>query len=290
MAEYIDRYDAFASYLCGQGYLVAGEDFLGHGQTALSERDLGYFAGQDPATVLVRDVHRLKKTVQALWPGIPVYIIGHSMGSFVVRNYLCRYGTGIGGAVVMSTGMQPLALLRLSKLIAGLQGALMGERHKSGLINFLAFGSYTKKIPKARTPMDWLSVSEANVDRYNEDPLCGFTFTVNGFKTLFELIYRLHDRKNLEKMPKDLPVLFVAGDADPVGDYGKAVESVYRTFREELGMRDVELHMFAGDRHELLQEDDKEDVYRVIGTWIAERTARSTAGGAAGRLRREGNR
>ena len=268
MAEYIERYEELAAFLCSRGYLVTGEDLLGHGQTAESKEDLGYFCEQDPATVLVRDVHRLKKTVQSEYPGLPIFILGHSMGSFITRNYLCRYGTGVQGAVIVGTGMQSKGLLCLSRGIAAVQGVLFGSRHKAELINGLAFGGYNKQVPDAKTAMDWLSVRRDNVDDYNNDPLCGFTFTVNGFRTLFELIWRLHDRDLLEKMPKMLPVLFVAGSADPVGDYGKAVEKVYKSFRDELGMQDVTMHLVDGDRHEVLNEDDRETTFAVIADWM----------------------
>ena len=273
MAEYIDRYDELAAYLCGLGYLVTGEDFLGHGGTAQSPEELGYFCEQDPATVLVRDVHRLKKTVQAAHPGLPVFIIGHSMGSFVVRNYLCRYGSGVDGAVIMGTGMQPRPLILFSRAVAAVSQAALGSRHRAQLINLLAFGTYNKRVPHARTPMDWLSANQENVRNYNGDPLCGFTFTANGFATLFALIDRLYQKKTVAQMPQTLPVLFVAGDEDPVGDYGRAVRRVYDSFRGELGMQDVELCLFAGDRHELVAEDDRQDVFAAIGTWLEKRRA-----------------
>ncbi len=268
MAEYIERYEELAAFLCDRGYLVTGEDLLGHGQTAESKDDLGYFCEQDPATVLVRDVHRLKKTVQSEYPGIPIFILGHSMGSFITRNYLCRYGTGVRGAVIVGTGMQSKGLLCLSKAMVAVQEVLFGSRHKASLINGLAFGGYNKQIPDAKTPMDWLSARRDNVDNYNNDPLCGFTFTVNGFKTLFELIWRLYNRDLLEKMPKMLPVLFIAGNADPVGEYGKAVERVYNSFRDELGMQDVTMHLMDGDRHEVLNEDDREKTFAIIADWM----------------------
>ena len=142
-----------------------------------------------------------------------------------------------------------------------------GAKHPSGLMNALSFGNYNKKIPDSKTQMDWLTKEESIVDAYLEDPLCGFTFTVNGFQTLLELVNRLYKKKNLEKMPKELPVLFASGDADPVGGYGKGVKRAYRSFLD-MGMKHVELKLYENDRHELLNEMDREQVYADIYGWM----------------------
>ena len=251
MAEYIDRYHRLAVFLAEKGILVVGNDHLGHGKSIYNKGDekhtgsshpYGYFCSQDPATTAVKDVHRLKKMIQEENPGVPYLMLGHSMGSFILRNYLCAYGTGIDGAIIMGTGMQPRALLGFSKKLV-------------------------KKISHPVSAMDWLSRDSVEVAKYNEDPLCGFTFTLGGFATLFELIDRLHDKTRLEKMPKNLPVLFMSGTKDPVGDYGKAVEGVYRSFRE-LGMTNVNIKLYEDDRHELVNESDREMVWKDIYEWV----------------------
>lgn len=155
----------------------------------------------------------------------------------------------------------------MGKMVAAVQNVVCGSRHPSGLLNALSFGSYNKKIGNARTVMDWLTKEEKIVDAYIEDPLCGFTFTVNGFRTLFELVGRLYKRENLEKMPKDLPVFFVAGAEDPVGDYGKGVQKAYRSF-QDIGMKNVRMKLYEGDRHELLNESDRNQVYEDIYQWV----------------------
>lgn len=267
MAEYVERYEEFAQYLTSVGFVVTGEDHMGHGKSVGKDGKLGYFCEQDPATVLVRDVHRLKKSTQALYPDVPYIILGHSMGSFIVRNYMFRYGTGINGAIIMGTGMQSKNLLVLSKLVAWLQSALFGSRHVSTLINTLAFGSYNKEIPNAETLFDWLSRDRERVKRYIDDPLCGFTFTVNGFSTLFELISRLHRPENLERVPKNLPVLFLSGTADPVGDYGKGVRKAFDSL-QAVGLENMQLKFYEGARHELLNETTREETIRDIYRWI----------------------
>ncbi len=270
MAEYIERYNEFATYLAERGILVAGNSHLGHGKSIGENGKPGYFCKQDAATVLVRDVHRLKKMVQQDYPGIPCFIMGHSMGSFVVRNYLCRYGTGVEGAIIMGTGMPPKALAAISKGIARLQMVFLGDSHPGKMLDKLAFGGYNKKIENPKTAHDWLSVSEENVRAYKADDLCGFLFTVNGFHTLFELIYRLHKPGNLKNMPVTLPVLFIAGGEDPVGDYGEGVKKVAQSFKD-MGMQDVTLSIREDVRHEILNEDDRVEVYEEIFQWITEK-------------------
>ena len=270
MAEYIDRYDEFASYLAGKGILVVGDDHLGHGRSVRQGEPYGYFCKEDAATVLVRDEHRLKKMTQEQYPNIPYIILGHSMGSFITRNYLFRYGSGIDGAVIVGTGMQPKITLLSARMLAGLQRIFCGPKHVSGLLNVAAFGAYNKRIASRKTLFDWLSRNEENVRRYIEDPLCGFTFTINGFQTLFHLIWNLHDEKRLQEMPKRLPVLFLSGEDDPVGNYGQGVKQVYQSFLRA-GLENVQIKLYPEDRHEILNEVDRENVYDDVYRWILQR-------------------
>ncbi len=270
MAEYIERYEEMAQYFAGKGILVTGDDHLGHGRSVAKGGTYGYFCSQDPATVVVRDVHRLKKMTQEDYPGIPYVILGHSMGSFITRNYLFRYGTGIQGAIICGTGSQPALLVKFSRGLAALQGLIFGQKHVAKMIDKLAFGNYNKMVTDQRTAFDWLCRDEKAVDAYIKDPLCGFTFTVNGFKTLFTLIDRLNKAENLQNMPKDLPVFFIAGDKDPVGNYGEGVKQAYESF-EKAGMERLALKLYPEDRHEILNELDKYQVYDDLYPWIVER-------------------
>ena len=267
MAEHIGRYEELAEYLCSRGYLVVGEDHLGHGRTAeINKAKRGYICEKHMDTCLVRDVHRLKKIIQQEYPGVPIFIMGHSMGSFIMRNYMYRYGTGIDGCIVMGTGHQSRGLLRVSRTVAAVQGFILGDDHVSSVIDKLAFGAYNRRIKDLKTPYDWLSRDRERVQKYIEDPYSGFTFTVNGFKCLFKLIWKLTDDENLEQMPLELPVLMVSGAEDPVGDYGRAVKQVYDSYIA-LGMKDVTLKLYPEDRHELTNELDRETVYEDIYKW-----------------------
>lgn len=271
MAEYVERYEEFARYMAKKGVLVTGEDHLGHGKSVPQGGVYGYFCKQDPATVVVRDVHRLKKMTQEEYPGVPYVILGHSMGSFIFRNYLSRYGTGIQGAIICGTGSMPAPVILSAKAVAKIQKLFVGEKHISKLLDSLAFGSYNKRIKQHETAFDWLAGNKPVVEAYMKDPLCGFVFTVNGFETLFELINRAQKPENMRKIPKELPVFFIAGEEDPVGDYGAGVERVYKSYKEELGIKNVKIKLYAGDRHEILNESDKEQIYEDIYPWLMER-------------------
>lgn len=269
MAEYVERYEEFAEYLTARGIVVTGEDHLGHGKSVNTAAGgkFGYFCEQDSATVLVRDVHRLKKITEELYPDVPYIIMGHSMGSFITRNYMYKYGMGISGAIIMGTGMQSPVTLWIARAAVAVQKLFCGSRHVSKLIDKLAFGSYNKKVSNPRTPFDWLSREPARVDAYIADPLCGFVFTVNGFGTLFELVSRLYKKENLRQTPGGLPVYMISGTADPVGGYGKGVQRAYHSL-VAAGLRNIKLKLYEGGRHELSNETNREEVIRDIYDWM----------------------
>ena len=267
MAEYVERYEEFARFLVEKGFVVTGEDHLGHGKSVGEKGKYGYFCEQDPATVLVRDVHRLKKLTEEKYPDVPYIIMGHSMGSFITRNYMFGHGAGLDGVVIMGTGMEPLITVEAAKAAASVQKLFLGDRHRSRLIDRLAFGTYNKKIENPRTAFDWLSRDGSRVEQYMADPQCGFVFTVNGFGALFELISRLYRKECLARIPKELPVYMVSGTADPVGGYGKGVEKAYRSLKEA-GLKNVNLKLYGDGRHELLNETNREEVMRDICLWM----------------------
>lgn len=267
MSEYIERYEELAEYLTGHGYVVTGEDHMGHGKSVGPKNIYGYFCEKDPVTTLVRDVHRLKKRTQELYPEVPYVMLGHSMGSFIVRIYMCRYGTGINGAIILGTGMQTMSLLRASKVTAAVQKFVMGSDHVSNFIDKAGFGGYNQEIENPRTKYDWLTRDEAKVNEYIADPLCGFVFTVNGFETLFELISRQYRVEDLKRIPKKLPVLILSGSDDPVGEYGKGVQRTYESLRNA-GLENVGMKLYQGARHELLNETNRAEVMSDINRWL----------------------
>jgi alpha-beta hydrolase superfamily lysophospholipase len=268
MQEYIDRYDEFANFLAEKGILVIGNDHLGHGGSVGERGTLGYFCKNDPATVLVRDAHRLKKMTQEDYPGVPCFILGHSFGSFVAREYITRYGTGIKGAIIQGTAYMPSGTVKsLGGLVNFLQ-VVMGEKYRSTMVNNMAFKGYLKKIPNPRTQQDWLSHNEASVDKYVADPACNFVFTLNGFKTMAELLKRVQDVEKMEDIPKNLPILITGGKEDPVGSYGDALKRLYTIYTNELHIENVELKLYDGMRHELQQEIGRETVFEDQYNWL----------------------
>ena len=266
MVEYIGRYDAFAEYLAKNGFGVIGHDHLGHGQSIADEKQLGYFAAENPDEKVLKDMESVTKKAKETFPGVKHFILGHSMGSFMVRRYLVLYGNETDGAIIMGTGYIPGAVagvgLNLSKLVKSTKG----EYYRSNLLTNLALGSNNKPFEPARTPVDWLSRNEENVDRYMADPLCGYQFTANAFIGFFTVIASLPKKENLEKMPKGLPILITSGELDPVGGK-KACESLYADY-QALGLTDVTLKLYPEDRHEILNEVDREQVYADIRGWL----------------------
>ncbi|MBR4831983.1 MAG: lysophospholipase [Butyrivibrio sp.] len=269
MQEYIDRYDEFARFMAEKGILVMGNDHLGHGGSVTSGKGTyGYFCKKDPATVLVRDAHRLKKMTQEDYPGVPVFILGHSFGSFVAREYITRYGTGIKGAIIQGTAFASSGTLGFTKFLVAILSAIMGEKYRSSLINNMAFKGYLKNIPGAKSKFDWLSHNEESVKKYEQDPACNFVFTLNGFKTMAELLTRIQDPDKMEDIPKNLPILITGGKEDPVSGYGEALERLCGIYKTQLQIKDVELKVYDGLRHELQQEIGRETVFEDQYSWI----------------------
>ena len=268
MSEYIERYDEVATWFAQRGVLVTGNDHLGHGKSIREGEPYGYFCEQDPATVIVRDVHRLKKLTQEQYPSVPYFILGHSMGSFVLRNYLFKYGSGIDGAIISGTATQPKGAVKAGLFLTGLEGLFKGEKHVSELLSKIALGDKSKIEPEHRN--DWLCTDYEVVKKYDADPLCGFTFTVNGFKTLFTLIDRQNDFGNVIKIPKKLPILIISGKEDPIGNFGEGVIKVKEEFLRAQ-MTDVTMNLYDNLRHEVLNEPSKEEIYGQIFDWINKR-------------------
>lgn len=266
MTEYVDRYDRFARFLADNGFLVVGNDHLGHGQSVTAEDRLGFFAEEDGNKKVLSDIHRLHEITAAAYSDKPYFMLGHSMGSFLCRQYAAEHGNTLSGAIIMGTGMQPAAVTAFGKELCRLIAGRKGWDHRSGMVDRIATGSYNKKF-EGNTGYEWLSTDREHVAKYAKDPLCTYMFTVNGYYNMFDSIYKLAGKSYVEGMPKDLPVLFVSGADDPVGDYGKAVQKVYDSFRK-MGMKDVALILYPGDRHEILSEKDKETVDRDILSWM----------------------
>ncbi|MCH5325328.1 MAG: alpha/beta hydrolase [Eubacterium sp.] len=264
MREHIGRYEDFARFLTDRGYIVCGNDHLGHGNTAKSPDDLGYFAPKDGWSYLINDLHRLTVIMKNKYPSLPYVMIGHSMGSFIARLYAVRFSDELDAAIFMGTG-DDKALSELGVRAARSASAINGERHRSDRLNTLIFGAYNERIKDRRTDYDWLSRDSAAVDGFMSDEKCDFIFTCSAFVDLTVLLSRVSSKKWAEQFPKELPVLLAAGTDDPVGGYGKGVLKVYEKLLAQGCHADIKL--YPGARHELLNETIKNDVYNDLLWW-----------------------
>ena len=267
MIEHIERYDDFANYLAERGILIVGNDHLGHGKSVTSHDEFGYFNASDSSKTVVDDLHQLTTLIKSKYPGIPYFLLGHSMGSFMARRYIMTYGNELDGAIIMGTGQQPALALKAGKLLVHLISLFKPMTYRSKLIEQACFGTYNNRFKPRRTKSDWLSQDTAVVDAYIQDPFCDFTFTLNGYLTLFNTLSFIRRTQNIKQIPKSLPIFMVAGKEDPVGNFGKMVRKVYNHYKK-IGIQDISLKLYENDRHELLNELDKKQVYADLYTWL----------------------
>lgn len=266
MIEHIGFYEEFAGYLADLGVAVVGHDHLGHGRTA-GEGKLGIFSPKDGYRYLVRDLNRIRKAAGRRFPHVPYFLMGHSMGSFMVRRYLTVFGEGLSGAVLMGTGNQPKCLVHLGLLLAEGASKLLGADYRSWMFQNLFRKTMNRRIHPVRTSMDWLAVNKEWVERYMADEFCCFAFTSSGYRDLLRMVADSENRTLLKRVPKELPLLFVSGQEDPVGGYGKGVKKACRAY-QKAGVRDIKLILYLGYRHELVMENNRFEVAEDIYQWM----------------------
>lgn len=269
MDEFIERYDRFANALTERGYVVCGNDHLGHGRSVTDDDQLGFFREKDGNGAIIADMRKLHRIMKSRYKDVPYYLLGHSMGSFFARQYIETYGKDLSGVIIMGTGSQPQSTVRFGKMLCRMFGMTRGWHYRSTLLNNIALGSYNKEFEPARTPYDWLTRDEEIVDAYADNPLNTFCFTVNGYYSMFTAIGKAQDKKLMARIPKDLPVLIVSGERDPVGNFTKGVKQTAESLKKA-GLNEVQLHFFADDRHEILNELDYAKVYEYIIDWLDE--------------------
>ena len=266
MVEYAERYEAFAEYMTKQGMVVAAHDHLGHGGSVVSQEYWGYFAPQNGSDILVEDMNTLRTMIQKEYPRCPYFMLGHSMGSFLLRKYLSKYGQNLQGAIVMGTGSQPDKMVQMGKKVCKFLAFFRGWSHRSRLVNNMAFSGNNKRFA-AEGVNAWLTKDRDIVTSYNSEAKCTFIFTLNGFYNLFDTIHYINQPEHINEIPKGLPLFLVSGEDDPVGNYGAGVKEAYETY-EKAGIEDITWKLYPTDRHEILNELDKEKVYADISAWI----------------------
>lgn len=267
MAEHIERYQPFADFLASNGFVVVGHDHIGHGHSVSSNDQLGHMPTKTGADVLVEDVDTLRYIASSAYPDLPYFIFGHSMGSFVLRVYLARHGEGLSGAILCGTGNKPHIASLAGNALAQIGSKVRGEKAKSPLIHSMADGAFSNAVENPRTNFDWISANRSNVDAYMQDDLNGFQFTLGGYASLTKLTLLAASLELAKKIPNSLPLLFIAGAKDPVGDNGKGVKAAADLMRKA-GAQDVDVILYDGMRHEILNEEDAALVFDDVLAWI----------------------
>ncbi len=267
IAEHVERYDHFASFLAENGIAVVAEDHMGHGGSIAGGSTKGYFTGGWFAAV--DDTCRLLQDTVAQYPNVPYILMGHSMGSFMARTVLAKYpDMGISGAIISGTAWMPGAVIGAGLAVAKLICKFRDEKQPSRLLQGMMFGGYNKRVEHKRTPSDWLTRDNAVVDAYEADHLCGFATSAALLRDMMTGLQYIQNRENLANMKKDLPVFFLAGGDDPVGSYGEGVRQAAAEFGK-VGMEQVRCKIYPLGRHEMLNELNREEVYQDILAWVS---------------------
>lgn len=272
MREFIDRYDEMGQWFAGQGYVVTANDHLGHGASIKTEEDWGFFAAEDGWNKVLDDMHTLRTNTGERYPGLPYFLAGHSMGSFLVRNYIYSWPEDeLSGAIIVGTGQIPAVVNRVGIRIAKRQIAGNGPRFRSPLLSKVALGNNNKAFEPGRTKNDWLTRDEEIVDKYSADTRNNFVFTAQAFLDFFTGILNISKKSNLSLIDKELPLLFLSGDRDPVGNMGKGVRKAYKIYRD-LGCEDVEMKLYPDARHEIFNEINREEVFSDLLAWLEKKS------------------
>lgn len=265
MCEYVGRYRHMAAFYAAQGIALAGNDHLGHGATA-KRGEHGHFADAEGRRYVLGDLHALNATLHRRFPGLPLFLYGHSMGSFFARWYAECYPDTIT-ALVLSGTAGPSALNNVGYALSSVISAVRGPKYVSPLMVKMNFGKYCTRIQDAKSPNAWLTRDEAVVAAYDGDEYCTFDFSVGTYKQMLWVLCHVSSKKWAQSLPKTLPILLIAGDGDPVGDYGAGVRAVYAMLGDA-GVQDLTCQIYEQGRHELHNELNKEEVFDYVLTWL----------------------
>jgi alpha-beta hydrolase superfamily lysophospholipase len=266
MCEYVKRYDELARALVEAGFVVCGNDHLGHGETASDSNELGFIADKDGYRYMVRDLRNITLYLRNLYPGLPLVLYGHSMGSFLARKYAADYKDGVDAYVFCGTGGPNPASSMGLKMI-NLLSKIKGEHHRSKLMTSIAFGSYTKRYENAKTGYEWVTSDPQKMDEYLHDPFCMYLFTLSAYRDLMSVLSEVSEVGWAKKLDKNLPYLLVSGDMDPVGDYGEGVRIVFERMKSA-GCTKAECRILPNTRHEPHNEINRKDFYRDMIAWL----------------------
>ena len=268
MIDHSGRYEALADYLTKNGYVFAGNDHLGHGMSVSDDADLGFFAERGGVDLLLRDLHSMNRLLRERFPGLKPVIMGHSMGSFLSRLYVEKYPHTVSGHIIHGTGGPMGAILPLGKALVKLITLFRGKRYKSPFVAGMAFMGYNSKFPKEEGKNAWLTRDLKTVSGRDGDKFTNFTFTLSAYYDLFTAVGASNSKKWFTSYPSDIPTIIMSGDMDPVGNYGKGPEYVYKHLLVA-GVSDIELKLYEGARHELFNETNRDEVFADMTAWLS---------------------
>jgi alpha-beta hydrolase superfamily lysophospholipase len=266
MAEHAGRYKKFSEYLNNHGIIVYASDHRGHGKTAEIIEELGYI-GEDGFNAIVEDKHLIFEQMKQEYPELPMFLLGHSFGSFLAQEYILRYGGELNGVILSGSAAQKGSPIYAARIISSFERIICGEKRQSKLLDNLSFGSYNKKIKDDKHKFSWLSTDREEVIKYEEDCFCGSVFTTGFYYYFFRGLAKLYEKKRLSLISLELPIYIVSGEEDPVGGYGKLVKQLFNVYKE-IGIKDVQMKLYPGFRHEILNEVNKSEVYRDLLNWL----------------------
>lgn len=267
LAEHIQAYDEFGTFLAERGVLAIGSDHRGHGQNIRSEDKSGYFGSGSGWNNVLSDIKELTSTFKDKYPNTPIFLFGHSMGSFLARNYIQSDHTDLKGAIICGTGGFPRPIGSIGINIAKTVAKLYGPTHKSKLLDNMSFGSYNKSFKPNRTSFDWLSRDDSKVDSYINDPLRGYIASSQLFIDILTALKDIDSIPSLIGTDKDFPISIISGDKDPVGDMGKYIPKLYSDYINN-GFTRVSYKLYKDCRHELINEVNRVDIMKDIYEWI----------------------
>lgn len=268
MCEYIERYEDFAEFLTSNGIVVCGHDHLGHGKTASTLDDLGYFGERDGDKHLVQDLHIMYEIMRQKYRRLPYILLGHSMGSFITRLYMTssNYGNEIDGVILCGTSGTDMPV-RAGLILASLISAFKGKMYRSKILRNLTFKNYNQRFANEKDEFSWLTKDGDIRTKYTNDDHCNFMFTTYGYRDLFKILQKISKDDWATDIPLSLPVMFISGEEDPVGNYSEGVKAVYNRLLD-VELNDVTMKLYKNDRHEILNETDKQVVYNDILEFI----------------------
>lgn len=266
MQEHSGRYAEIAEYFANRGFAVLAYDHLGHGKSVKDKKDIGFFQLNNPHEKLISDAEKMSKYLMEQYPEVPHFILGHSMGSFITRCLLQKMGNQFSGAIISGTG-GPLTGINLVKTYFSLANKIAPQKRTFFNTIFNIVNNKQFKKDKDFSDTSWLSLNPANRNAFSEDELCGIPFTNNAFYALFCVYKKATARNWAQTIPKSFPFLFVSGQNDPIGDFGKGVTHTVENLKFD-GFKDVEMKIYPEMRHEILNEEIRENVLNDIHQWL----------------------